>query len=298
MKVAQFESENGFFIGLDLDGSWINYSKASALYYSMVHDLIVDPRPAIETLLELEQFDAEEFRAVAAFIRKNKLQKFVVPPREVLLRAPVMRPGKIIALGLNYALHVKEGSFDKPKEPVIFMKAGSCVIDPGEAIRIPRGMGRMDHEVELAVVIGKTASGVKRTKANDYIAGYTICCDVTARSMQTEDINRRYPWFRSKSLDTFAPLGPWMVTTDAIRQPVRLDIECRVNGKVRQQSNTRHLLFDIPTVIEYISKHITLEPGDIISTGTPGGIGRIEHGDTVKCRIEQIGELKNPVISK
>ena len=105
----------------------------------------------------------------------------------------------------------------------------------------------MDHEVELAVVIGKTATGVKRTKANDYIAGYTICNDVTARSMQTEDINRRYPWFRTKSLDTFTPLGPWIVTTDAIRQPVRLDIECRVNGKVRQHSNTRHLLFDIPT---------------------------------------------------
>jgi 2-keto-4-pentenoate hydratase/2-oxohepta-3-ene-1,7-dioic acid hydratase in catechol pathway len=114
--------------------------------------------------------------------------------------------------------------------------------------------------------------------------------------MQTDDINRRYPWFRSKSLDTFAPLGPWIVTTDAIREPVRLDIECRVNGKVRQRSNTRNMLFDIPTIIEYISKHITLEPGDVITTGTPEGIGRIEHGDTVLCRIEQIGDLKNPVV--
>ena len=298
MKVAQFESEDGFFIGLELDGKWINYSKASALYYSMVHDLILDPRPTIETLLEIGQFEAEEFRTVSAFIRKNALQKFVVPPGKVLLRAPVMRPGKVIALGLNYALHVKEGTLQKPTEPVIFMKAGSSVIDPGEPIRIPRGMGRMDHEVELAVVIGKTATGVKRKRAHEYIAGYTICNDVTARSLQTDDINRRYPWFRSKSLDTFTPLGPWIVTADAIRQPVRLDIECRVNGKVRQRSNTRNLLFDIPTIIEYISMHITLEPGDVISTGTPEGIGRIEHGDTVVCRIGEIGELKNPVVHK
>jgi len=295
MKLAQFETDFGYFIGLELDGSWINYSKASSAYYLLMHSITLLHRPTIESLLERGQFDVREFHAVAAFVRKHRLQHTVAIPRDVLLRAPIMRPRKIVALGLNYALHVKEGTLNKPKEPVIFMKAGTSVIDPEEPIRIPRGLGRMDHEVELAVVIGKTATAVKRRHAYDYVAGYTICNDVTARSLQTQDINNRYPWFRTKSFDTFTPLGPWIVTTDAIRQPVRLDIECRVNGKIRQHSNTRHLLFDIPTVIEYISKHITLEPGDIISTGTPEGIGRIEHGDTVVCRIQHIGELKNPV---
>jgi 2-keto-4-pentenoate hydratase/2-oxohepta-3-ene-1,7-dioic acid hydratase in catechol pathway len=295
MKVAQYESERGYFIGLDLNGSWINYSKASAAYYALMHDVSLLPRPTIETLLERGQFDVREFRAVAAFVRKHRLQHAVAIPREVLLRAPLVRPRKIIALGLNYALHVKEGSLARPKEPVIFMKAGSSVIDPEEPIRIPRGLGRMDHEVELALVIGKKAKAVRRRDAYSHIAGYTICNDVTARSLQTQDINNRYPWFRTKSFDTFSPLGPWIVTTDAIRHPVRLDIECRVNGRLRQHSNTRHLLFDIPAIIEYVSKHITLEPGDVISTGTPEGIGRIENGDTVVCRIQHIGELRNPV---
>ena len=298
MKVAQCESEDGPFVGLEVDGQWINYSKASAIYYALLHDLVVPPRPTIEVLLEQGQFDVKEFRAIASFIRKNALLRYMIPPGEVVLKAPLMRPRKIVALGLNYGLHVKEGSLAKPSEPVLFMKAGSSVIDPGAPIRIPRGLGRMDHEVELAVVIGKKASGVKRKKAFEHVAGYTICNDVTARTLQTEDINRRYPWFRTKSFDTFTPLGPWIVTSDAIRQPVRLDIECRVNGKVRQRSNTRHMLFDIPSIVEYVSRYITLDPGDVISTGTPEGIGRIEHGDTVTCRIEGIGELKNPVLHR
>lgn len=298
MKIGQFESELGYFIGLELDGKWINYSKASSAFYLLMHGISLMHRPTIESLLERGQFDVEEFRAVAAFVKKHRLQPAVAMPREYLLRAPVMRPRKIIALGLNYALHVKEGSLDKPREPVIFMKAGSSVIDPEEPIRIPRGLGRMDHEVELALVVGRTATGVKRRHAYEYIAGYTILNDVTARALQTQDINNRYPWFRTKSFDTFTPLGPWLITTDAIRPPVRLDVECRVNGRIRQRSNTRRLLFDIPTIIEYVSKHITLEPGDIISTGTPEGIGRIDHGDTVVCRIQHIGELRNPVLNK
>jgi 2-keto-4-pentenoate hydratase/2-oxohepta-3-ene-1,7-dioic acid hydratase in catechol pathway len=295
MKVAQFEGENGFFVGLEVAGQWINYSKASAVYYALLDDLALPPRPTIDVLLERGEFDVREFKTVASFVRNNKLQRYMTSPGDVVLRAPLMRPRKIVALGLNYSLHVKEGSLTKPSEPVLFMKAGSSVVDPGEPIRIPRGLGRIDHEVELAVVIGKTASGVKRKNAFDHVAGYTICNDVTARALQTEDINRRYPWFRTKSFDTFTPLGPWLVTTDAIRRPVTLDIECRVNGKVRQRSNTRHMLFDIPSIIEYVSRYITLDPGDVISTGTPEGISRIEHGDTVVCRIEGIGELKNPV---
>jgi 2-keto-4-pentenoate hydratase/2-oxohepta-3-ene-1,7-dioic acid hydratase in catechol pathway len=153
----------------------------------------------------------------------------------------------------------------------------------------------MDHEVELAVVIGKAATRVKKKDAGNYIAGYTICNDVTARDLQTRDIEKRHPWFRSKSFDTFTPMGPWIVTADAIKTPLRLGVECRVNGKIRQHANTRDLVFDVPTIIEFVTRHITLEPGDIISTGTPEGIGPLKGGDTVVCRVENVGELKNPV---
>jgi 5-oxopent-3-ene-1,2,5-tricarboxylate decarboxylase/2-hydroxyhepta-2,4-diene-1,7-dioate isomerase len=153
----------------------------------------------------------------------------------------------------------------------------------------------MDHEVELAVVIGKKAKAVKKKDAFKYVAGYTICNDVSARDLQTKDIAAKLPWFRSKSFDTFSPLGPWIVTADEFVPPIHVNVECRVNGKVRQKANTRDLVFDIPTVIEFISRYITLEPGDIISTGTPAGIGPITHGDSVACRIEKIGELQNPV---
>ncbi|MGB5873987.1 MAG: fumarylacetoacetate hydrolase family protein, partial [Bacteroidota bacterium] len=229
---------------------------------------------------------------------KGDLLKHLRLGKDAVMKAPVLRPPKIVALGLNYVMHAKEGSFEVPKEPIVFVKAGSSVIGPNETVRIPRGMGRMDHEVELAVVIGKTATRVKKRSAYSYIAGYTICNDVTARSVQTKDIENRHPWFRSKSFDTFTPLGPWMLTADEIRPPVRLPLECRVNGRIRQKANTKDLVFDIPTIIEYVTKQITLEPGDIVSTGTPGGIGPIKHGDTMMCRIKHLGELRNPVRSR
>ena len=153
----------------------------------------------------------------------------------------------------------------------------------------------MDHEVELAVVIGRKATEVKKRDAYKYVAGYTIANDVSARDLQSADLQKRHPWFRSKSFDTFSPIGPWIITADEFRHPIHVTVECRVNGKIRQKANTRDLVFDIPTVIEFITKYITLEPGDIISTGTPEGIGPIKHGDTVVCRIDKIGELKNPV---
>jgi 2-keto-4-pentenoate hydratase/2-oxohepta-3-ene-1,7-dioic acid hydratase in catechol pathway len=237
-------------------------------------------------------------KQILDFVVKGDLLKHLRLGKDAVMKAPILRPGKIVALGLNYVLHAKEGSFEVPKEPLIFVKAGSSVIGPNETVRIPRGMGRMDHEVELAAVIGKTATRVKKRSAYACIAGYTICNDVTARTVQTNDIQNRHPWFRSKSFDTFTPLGPWMLTADEIRPPVRLPLECRVNGRVRQKANTKDLVFDIPTIIEFVTKHITLEPGDIVSTGTPGGIGPIKHGDTMVCRIKNLGELRNPVRSR
>jgi len=298
MKIAQFEDNEGLCVGIEGRGEWINYSKAEALYYLLKHGVAVEQVPTIQYLLESGEYSPSGMKQILNFVIKGDLQKHLRLGKDAVMKAPVLRPSKIVALGLNYVLHAKEGSFEVPKEPIVFVKAGSSVIGPNETVRIPRGMGRMDHEVELAAVIGKTATRVKKRSAYSYIAGYTICNDVTARSVQTKDIENRYPWFRSKSFDTFTPLGPWMLTADEIRPPVRLPLECRVNGRIRQKANTKDLVFDIPTIIEFVSKHITLEPGDIVSTGTPGGIGPIKHGDTMVCRIKQLGELRNPVRSR
>jgi 5-oxopent-3-ene-1,2,5-tricarboxylate decarboxylase / 2-hydroxyhepta-2,4-diene-1,7-dioate isomerase len=295
MKVAQFEDRNGPCVGIELDGKWINYSIAESVYLLLEHRTPVPPTATIAALLAAGRFEAGTMKTVIAFVRKTDLRKYLALSSEAELRAPVRRPPKIVALGLNYALHAKEGNYQVPKEPIIFVKSGSSVIGPGETIRIPRRMGRMDHEVELAVVIGKQATAVKRRNAWKVIAGYTVCNDVTARDIQTADIEKRHPWYRSKSFDTFAPMGPWIITADAIPSPLRLTVTCRVNGKIRQRANTRDLVFDVPTIIEYVTRHITLEPGDIISTGTPEGIGPIAHGDTIVCSVERIGELKNPV---
>jgi 2-keto-4-pentenoate hydratase/2-oxohepta-3-ene-1,7-dioic acid hydratase in catechol pathway len=298
MKIAQFEDNQGLCVGVEGRTGWINYSKAEALYYLLRHGVAVEQVPTIQYLLESDEYSPAGMKQILDFVVKGDLLKHLRLGKDAVMKAPILRPGKIVALGLNYVLHAKEGSFEVPKEPLIFVKAGSSVIGPNETVRIPRGMGRMDHEVELAAVIGKTATRVKKRSAYACIAGYTICNDVTARTVQTNDIQNRHPWFRSKSFDTFTPLGPWMLTADEIRPPVRLPLECRVNGRVRQKANTKDLVFDIPTIIEFVTKHITLEPGDIVSTGTPGGIGPIKHGDTMVCRIKNLGELRNPVRSR
>jgi len=295
MKVAQFEIEDSSCVAIELDGTWINYSKAFVSFHLLEHDLALRQPENIMDMLQFGIWGVDDMKAIVAHVKKHRLQRLLSLPKEAILKAPIARPGKIIALGLNYVLHAKEGNFEVPKEPIIFAKVGSSVIGPNETIRIPRGLGRMDHEVELAAVIGRTATQVKKKDAYKYIAGYTICNDVSARDLQTNDISARLPWFRSKSFDTFSPLGPWIVTSDEFRTPIQVNVECRVNGKVKQKANTRDLVFDIPTTIEFITKHITLEPGDIVSTGTPAGIGPIRHGDTVVCRVEKIGDLKNPV---
>jgi len=295
MHVAQFEDRSGPFVGIRDRKAWINYGKAERVMYMLRHGVVAAGTDTIEDLFGRGLFDPALFREVLGFIRRERLERFVAVPAGARLVAPLRSPRKIIALGLNYALHAKEGAHPVPGEPIIFMKAGSSVIGPEEPVRLPRGMGRMDHEVELAVVISRTASGVREKDAWDHVAGYTICNDVSARDLQTADLRKSHPWFRSKSFDTFTPLGPWIVTSDEIRPPVRLNLECRVNGKIRQKANTKDLIFGIPAIIAWISRTITLDPGDVISTGTPEGIGPIKGGDVMVCRIEGIGELRNPV---
>ena len=295
MKVAQFSGPSGPRVGIEHRGAWIDYGKVETVRAVLERGVPVEGIATIEELLIRGQFDAGMFRTVLGFVVENRLEKFVAMAPGATMRAPLRCPRKIVALGLNYVLHAQEGNFAVPEEPIIFEKAGSSVIGPGETVRIPRDMGRMDHEVELAVVIGTTATEVKKRNAWKHVAGYTICNDVSARDLQTKDLEKKHPWFRSKSFDTFTPLGPWIVTADEFPPPVRLPLECRVNGKLRQKANTEELVFGIPEIIEFVSRLITLEPGDVISTGTPGGIGPITNGDLVECSIEGIGVLSNPV---
>ncbi|HWP27985.1 MAG TPA: fumarylacetoacetate hydrolase family protein [Chloroflexota bacterium] len=231
------------------------------------------------------------------------------PLREVKLLAPIPRPRKnIICLGLNYAEHVAEGNRamniqrDLPKEPVYFTKPPTTVVGPDEPIIYDERVStKMDWEAELAVVIGRRGKAIPKERALEYVFGYTCFNDVSARDLQRA---RGGQWYLGKSLDTYGPMGPWIVTADEIPDPHNLHIVCRVNGVVKQDSNTRYLIFDIPTCIADYSAGITLEPGDVISTGTPSGVGFartppefMKPGDVVEVEIEKIGVLRNPIVA-
>lgn len=213
-----------------------------------------------------------------------------------------INPTKIICLGRNYLDHAKESGSDAPKEPVLFVKTPNCLILNDEPIIYPKGLyekrtlNRLDHEVELAVIIKKRCKGVSKDKALENVLGYTVFNDVTARKVQLKAIRMAHPWYLSKSMDTFGPIGPIIATPEEIGDPHNLQIELKVNGELRQKSNTKHLLFKIPFLVEFISRFITLEPDDIIATGTPAGIGPIIPGDQIEATIEKIGTLKNRVV--
>ncbi len=295
MKLAQLEDGGNKLIGLWLGGCWINLSAAMKIYSEAVERRDRPGVLTIDQLLQERKFDIALLKGVSDFVSAHKLAGYFAVSRSAAVKSPVSRPGKIVALGRNYVLHAKEASLPVPKEPIIFVKAGSSITGPFDPVVIPGEYGRVDHEAELGVVIGKQATRVRKRDAFRYVAGYTIVQDISARDLQNADLAENNPWFRSKSFDTFTPMGPCLVLTDEIKPPVNLMIECRVNGRVRQKANTREMVFDIPTVIEFITKHITLEPGDVISTGTPEGIGEIKPGDTITTRIAKIGEMKNKV---
>lgn len=217
---------------------------------------------------------------------------------DLKLRAPILRPPAIFCLGFNYRAHAPELKRPIPEEPIVFMKPSASVIGPDDYIVLPKISRRVDYEVELAIVIGKKGRYIKREEAYDYIFGYTILNDITARDIQEKDFALSRPWLRSKGFDTFAPIGPCIVTKDEIGHPIELDLELRVNGEVKQKSNTREMIFDVPTIVEYISSFTTLEAGTIIATGTPEKIGQLKDGDVVEAYIEKIGVLRNKVIKE
>ena len=219
-----------------------------------------------------------------------------VVARDVRLGAPLARPSKIVCVGLNYAKHAEESGMAPPEEPVLFFKASSAITGPFDPIRIPKGSTKTDWEVELALVIGKKASYVSEKEALNHVAGYVLHNDVSERAFQLE---RSGQWVKGKSCDTFAPLGPFIATTDEIKDPNSLDLWLKLNGKLMQNSNTSDFIFNVQEVVSHISQFMTLLPGDIISTGTPFGVGLgltppryLKEGDEVELGIEGLGISK------
>jgi 5-oxopent-3-ene-1,2,5-tricarboxylate decarboxylase/2-hydroxyhepta-2,4-diene-1,7-dioate isomerase len=213
-----------------------------------------------------------------------------------------IHPTKIICLGRNYLDHIQETKAPIPTEPVFFAKTLNTLITDNEPIIYPKllyenpNFNRVDHEVELAFIIFQTARNVSAENVFDYIRGYTILLDITARKMQISDRNVNLPWYRSKNFDTFAPIGPDIISSYEIQDPHNLTIQLKVNGKLRQFSNTKHMLFKIPEILEYLSRFITLKAGDIVATGTPSGVSPIVPGDIIEASIEKIGTIKHEVI--
>jgi len=217
---------------------------------------------------------------------------------EVTLEAPIPAPRKIICIGLNYLDHVIESGAEKPKTPLIFSKFVTCVAAPNETIILPKDSEQVDYEAELAVVVGRKGKNIAAADAMEYVFGYTNFNDISARDMQFADGQ----WQRGKSCDTFAPFGPYIATKDEISDPHNLNIQFRLNGETLQNSNTNQLIFRIPELIEFLSRSVTLEPGDIIATGTPPGVGFarkppifLKDGDICEVEIEGLAILSNPV---
>lgn len=291
MRVVSFQTDNGPRAGI-LVGD-----RVLALYRVPQEGM---PLTAAELLASEEALS----RAGGLLERARKdddfRERFSVPLAQTRLLAPIPRPGKVVCLGLNYRDHAAESGADVPSEPVIFGKACTSVIGPGDAIVLPEASQKVDYEVELAFVIGRGGREIAAADAMKHVAGYTVLNDVSARDYQMEKPGRQ--WYLAKSFDTFCPIGPWIVTADEIEDPHSLRLTCEVSGQLMQSSSTAQMVFHIPEIVEYISRVFTLEVGDVVATGTPPGVGFartpprfLRRGDTVVCTVEKVGTLENPV---
>ncbi len=292
MKLATFRHRGRERVGL------VDPARATAW---PVEELVGEPVP---TMLEL-------IRSLPRLSGRLRPAGGGVPLGELTLVAPLRPPRNVMCVGRNYGEHAREfarSGFDTsapgaadalPAAPIVFTKASDAVIGPGEPIRYPSGVSdQVDYEAELAVVIGTGGRGIRREDALRHVLGYTAVNDVTARDLQA----RHKQWFLGKSLDTFCPMGPWIATADELDPGAGVDVRCWVNGELRQHGNTRDLVFDVPALIATISAGMTLQPGDVISTGTPAGVGIgfvpprfLRPGDLIRIEIERIGVLENRV---
>ena len=283
MKLVTFTHNNETRVGMVIDNEIVDSLGNPQIPQTMI-ELLNTGKPALNQLQQLASSGTSRITIA-----------------EVKLEAPIPKPGKYFGIGLNYAEHIEETGRDKPEFPTFFNKQNTCVIGPGDNIHQPRVSEKLDYEGELAFVIGKRCRHVPKHRAQEVIAGYTIANDVTVRDWQF----RSPTWTLGKSFDTHGPLGPWIVTADEIGNPHNLNIKTWIDADLRQSFNTGQMLFDCYEMVEYLSTVMTLEPGDVITTGTSSGVGvkmqprgYMQPGQTVKIEIEKIGVLSNPVIAE
>ena len=232
-------------------------------------------------------------------ISEGEMRRISIDEENAALKAPILSPPKIVCLGLNYRDHAEESGAKIPEEPIIFMKPRTSIVGPEEPVIKPGFVKELDYEVELAIIISRKGKNIPVSEAADYIFGYTVFNDISARDIQFKDGQ----WTRGKSFDTFAPIGPCITTSTQIGDPTDLRLRTRVNGEIRQDSSTGNMVFNVYEVIHHLSRVMTLEPCDIIATGTPGGVAVfmkpkpkfLQPGDTVEVEIEKIGTLRNPI---
>ncbi len=281
MRLVNFRSENRTEFGVEQDGQVLPLRSAG--YASDLDFLVAGEEGRFAVRQHLDRRDAQR-----------------VPLSDVHLLSPVLKPGKILCIGLNYRDHAVESKMEIPRVPTVFLKLPSAVIGPDADIVLPRNSAQPDYEAELAAVIGKPGKDIAAEDWEQHVAGYTILNDVSARDVQLATSQ----WSLGKSFDTFCPIGPAIVTTDEIRDPHTLDIRLAIDGEVLQHSNTRELIFKLPDLISYISSIVPLEAGDIISTGTPAGVGLgrkpqrwLRPGEQIEITIEGIGTLRNRTVA-
>lgn len=279
MRIARLKADGVVILGRLENGTAV----------PLAHDA---PAPALDVLRRMlsQGTDLAAAPAIAA----------PIPVADCTFLSPLRDPQKVLAIGLNYADHARESGIEPPKTPILFAKTPNSIIGPGEVIRWRQtDSEQVDYEAELAAVIGRPARNVPRDQALAHVFGYTCCNDVSARDVQFADGQ----WIRGKSFDTFCPLGPWIVTADEIPDPQKLGIRCRVDGEVLQDSTTSEMIFGVAELVSFLSRVMTLEPGDVIATGTPFGVGFartppifLQHGNVVEVEIDGIGTLSNPVV--
>ena len=314
MRLVTFEFQGRNRLGAEQDGQVVDLNRGYALLLATrgVEDFQeqADRDLPADMLGFLDRWDQSMSRGKEALAFARRVQAsggpitpaIAQPLQAVRLRAPILNPRKIICLGLNYRDHAEETKAAIPTDPILFSKYATAIIGPEDPILVPTVSKEVDYQAELAFIMARRGRHISTEKALEYVAGYTIMDDVSARDYQLRKPGGQ--WMSGKTFDTFAPLGPALVTKEDIPDPHDLQISCTVNGERMQSSNTRHLIFSVPDIVAYCSQIFTLEPGDVIATGTPGGVGFarkpprfLKDGDIVIVEVQGVGQLRNPVRS-
>ncbi len=308
MRLITFEHDGKTKIGVERGTKVVDIAAATRAYGHLTSEMQLSAYAAavagdLKAFLQQGEQGLDFVRSLMGSVNEQEQDiqtEYLLSAADIQLRAPLLRPGKIVCVGKNYRDHAVEMHSELPITPIIFAKFANVISDPDAKVMKPIQSNQLDYEAELAVIIGKTGRRIRREVAYEYIAGYSCFNDLSVRDYQM----RTSQWLQGKTFDGSGPFGPALVTKDEILDPQNLDIRCYVNGEVRQQANTRQMIFDLPFLIEFISGIMTLEPGDVIATGTPSGVAAgmrdamyLQVGDEVVVDIEQIGQLRNFIVS-